>query len=297
MDAFVDDYLVYLKTEKCLSGATIEAYSSDLAAFLNYLKSEGHAIRQPQDIEEAHCFGYLVHLTQSKYSSRSQARTVSTLRGFFQFLHRTQRTKKNPIQNLRSPSLASKLPSTLSSEDVMTLLSEPTKETTPRALRDTAMFHVLYGAGLRVSELVLLEMGNLELASGFLVSHGKGDKRRIVPLGEVALEHLDRYLREVRPAWALPTSKHVFLTSRHQPMTRQAFWKLIRRYARRAGIAKHLSPHTLRHSFATHLLEGGADLRIVQTLLGHADISTTQIYTHISNDHLRKTITQYHPRG
>jgi integrase/recombinase XerD len=184
----------------------------------------------------------------------------------------------------------------LTRDEVLGLLAAA-EPTSPRGIRDAAMLHAMYAAGLRVSELVGLELGDLELRGGYLQVLGKGKKRRLVPLTPAACSAITRYLREVRPLWARPTERCVFLTPRKRGMTRQAFWKLIKRYAAGAGIAKTMTPHMLRHSFATHLLQGGADLRALQTMLGHADISTTQIYTHVTGDHLRAMHSRCHPRA
>ena len=203
--------------------------------------------------------------------------------------------KADPTHLSDSPKLARRLPQVLSRDEVLRLLEAPTADT-PRAIRDRAMLNTMYAAGLRVSELVNLQLKDVNLESGFVAAFGKGGKRRIVPLGEVARDAIVAWLA-VREAWARPGEGAVFLTPRKRPMTRQGFWKLIRAYARGAGIAKAISPHKLRHSFATHLLLGGADLRAVQTMLGHADIATTQIYTHVTGDHLRRMHEKFHPRG
>jgi integrase/recombinase XerD len=184
----------------------------------------------------------------------------------------------------------------LSADEVLRLLAAPPRDEL-RGLRDAAMLHTLYASGLRVSELVQLRRNDVDLRAGFLSAFGKGRKRRIVPLGELAQESVATYLQRVRPEWARPNEARLFVTARGSGMTRQAFWKNLRRYARAAGIRQRVTPHMLRHSFATHLLEGGADLRVVQALLGHSDISTTQVYTHVSAEHLRSMHRRYHPRG
>jgi len=228
--------------------------------------------------------------------ARTQARALSSLRGFFRFLVREGRQPLDPTELLEGPRLMRKLPGLLNREEVVRLLNAPSG-TKPNRIRDRAMLHTMYAAGLRVTELTELDLSDLNLEEGFISALGKGNKRRIVPIGAHARAALVEYLSSVRPKWARPASRACFVTARGKAMTRQGFWKLIKRYATAAGISKPISPHKLRHSFATHLLDGGADLRSVQTMLGHADISTTQIYTHVTGDHLRKMHERYHPRG
>jgi len=200
------------------------------------------------------------------------------------------------MQLIEAPRMSRKLPGLLAAHEVLRLLAAPDQQEL-RGVRDAAMLHTLYASGLRVSELVELRLADVDLAAGVVSPLGKGQKRRVVPLGELAIDSVGRYLAEVRGQWARVNERCMFVTQRGGGMTRQAFWKNIKRYARVAGITKRVSPHTLRHSFATHLLEGGADLRVVQTLLGHADLTTTQVYTHVSPEHLRKLHRRFHPRG
>ena len=292
-DAWVDQYLDHLRVERGLSRRTLAAYAADLRRVRGELALHG------LDLDRADVgslSGVLVQVARAGLSARSQARLLSSLRGLFAYLKQERLIPAVPTQLIASPRLARKLPSLLTRDEVLRLLHTP-GEGTPRGVRDTAMLQVMYAAGLRVSELVELELRDLELRMGYLTVLGKGGKRRMVPLGRPACAALERYLREVRGAWARPNERRVFLTARHKSMTRQAFWKLIKRYAAAAGIRKRMTPHMLRHSFATHLLQGGADLRAVQTMLGHADISTTQIYTHVTGDHLRAMHARCHPRG
>jgi integrase/recombinase XerD len=221
---------------------------------------------------------------------------LSAIRGFFRFLVQEDRHNGDPTELLEGPRLLRKLPDVLNRDEILRLLQAPAGDK-PNRVRDRAMLHTMYAAGLRVSELVELDLGDVNLAEGFLSAFGKGKKRRIVPIGEHARVAIAQYLAEVRPKWARPASRACFVTARGKSMTRQGFWSIVKKYARAAGITKQISPHKLRHSFATHLLEGGADLRSVQTMLGHVDISTTQIYTHVSGEHLRKMHERYHPRG
>jgi len=289
----IDAYIDHLKVERGLGEATVEAYSTDLTKLARYLDQEGVALGA---LDGGMIAGFLVALSRSGVGARSQSRYLSSLRGFFKYLVSERHLRADPTELVDAPRLAQKLPSFLTRDEVLRLLAAP-DVTKPRGVRDAAMLQTMYAAGLRVSELVHLELGDLNLETGFLAAYGKGRKRRIVPLGRVACAHLGRYLAQVRGRWARASESSVFVTSRGGPLTRQAFWKSIKRYAVKAGITKNISPHKLRHSFATHLLHGGADLRAVQTMLGHADISTTQIYTHVSGDRLQRMHEKYHPRG
>ena len=292
-DGALDDYIQHLRVERGLSRHTVDAYAHDLARFGASLLEEGVSLDQ---VDETRVAGHLVALSQSGLGARSQARALSSIRGFFRFLVQDGRHALDPTELLEGPRLLKKLPDVLNRDEVLRLLAAPAGEK-PNRIRDRAMLHTMYASGLRVSELVNLELGDVNLDEGFISALGKGSKRRIVPLGAHARAALAVYLREVRPRWAKPASRACFVTARGKGMTRQGFWSLVKRYARAAGITKPISPHKLRHSFATHLLAGGADLRSVQTMLGHAHISTTEIYTHVSGDHLRKMHERYHPRG
>jgi integrase/recombinase XerD len=292
-DGALDDYIQHLRVERGLSEHTVQGYARDLVRFGNWLVDE----RAPLDeIDEARVAGHLVTLSQAGLSARTQARALSSIRGFFRFLVQERRHQLDPTELLEGPRLLRKLPDVLNRDEVLRLLNAPIG-VKPNRIRDRAMLHTMYAAGLRVSELVNLDLADLHLEEAFVSALGKGNKRRLVPIGDHARSALAEYLSEVRPRWAKPASRACFVTSRGKPMTRQSFWALVKRYARGAGITKPISPHKLRHSFATHLLAGGADLRSVQTMLGHVDISTTQIYTHVSGDHLRKMHERYHPRG
>ncbi len=292
-DMHVDAYLVHLKVERGVSPATIDAYARDLCAFTAYAAEQGLAIDQ---IGEHAIPGFLVGLSKRGLSARSQARTLSAVRGFFRWLVRERILVRDPTELVERPRLGRRLPVVLTREEVLRLLDAP-DASTPRGLRDAAMLHTMYAAGLRVSELVTLELGDVHLESGFVAAFGKGRKRRVVPIGAVARDLVTRWL-EARPRFASKgASRSLFLTHHGRPMTRQGFFKNVKRYAAAAGIVKSVSPHKLRHSFATHLLAGGADLRAVQTMLGHADIATTQIYTHVGGDHLRRMHARHHPRG
>ncbi len=293
LDGALDDYIQHLRVERGLSAHTVDAYAHDLARFLAWLDDEGAAL---EHVDEARVAAHLVTLSQAGLSARTQARALSSIRGFFRFLVQEGRQALDPTELLEGPRLLRKLPGLLNRDEVVRLLEAP-GGTKPNRIRDRAMLHTMYAAGLRVTELTELDLGDLNLEEGFISALGKGNKRRIVPIGAHARAALVEYLTTVRPKWARPASRACFVTARGTTMTRQGFWKLVKRYATAAGITKSISPHKLRHSFATHLLDGGADLRSVQTMLGHADISTTQIYTHVTGDHLHKMHERYHPRG
>ncbi|MEY4579613.1 MAG: hypothetical protein RL701_4316 [Pseudomonadota bacterium] len=292
-DRWIDAYLDHLRVERGLARHTLEAYAADLRSFLRALTEQGTALdaAAASDIRTV-----LSSLTEGGLSARSQARFMSSLRGFYKHLVREELVAQDPFQQLETPRFTNKLPSLLAASEVLLLLAAPDC-TDLRGLRDAAMLHTLYASGLRVSELVELRLVDVDLRTGVLSPLGKGRKRRIVPLGELASDSVQRYLTSVRGKWADASEARLFVTQRGTGMTRQAFWKNLKRYARVAGISKRVSPHTLRHSFATHLLEGGADLRVVQTLLGHADLNTTQVYTHVSSQQLRKMHRRFHPRG
>jgi len=289
----IDLYLDHLKVERGLSPHTLEAYARDLGRWARFLEAEALSL---EEASPASVSGFLVGLARSGLAARSQARTLSALRGLHRFLVRERHLKADPSELAPMPKKVERLPSVLTREEVLRLLAAP-KGDGARAIRDRAMLHVMYAAGLRVSELVGLDRNDVDLEAGFLSAYGKGRKRRVVPLGELASRSTTRYLAEVRHRWDRHLAKEVFLTSRGKAMSRQGFWKLVKRYAAAAGITKAVSPHKLRHSFATHLLEGGADLRAVQTMLGHSDIATTQVYTHVATGRLHDVVEKHHPRG
>jgi len=291
-DLLVDGYLAHLRVERGLGRATLEAYGSDLTRFGAHVASEEASVASATP---EHVSSFLVRLSKQGLAARSQARMLSAVRGLYRWLLREQVVARDPTELAPTPSRAKKLPVVLSHEEIRALLSAP-DEASPLGIRDAAMLHTMYAAGLRVSELVKLELGSVQLDEGYLTAHGKGNKRRLVPLGMPARERIVRYRSEVRERWALDGERALFVTERGRSMTRQNFFERVRHYALVAGI-RPISPHKLRHSFATHLLVGGADLRAVQTMLGHADITTTEIYTHLSKDHLASVHAKYHPRG
>lgn len=290
---WVDDYLEHLATERALAGNSIEAYAHDLREFAAYLEERSAKL---EDVDVECVAAFLATLVERGLSARSQARYLSSLRGLFRYLREARVIAGDPCELLDGPRQRHRLPAVLSRDEVERLLAAPPLDTN-LGLRDAAMLYTMYASGLRVSELVGLSLTDVLMDQGLLRVTGKGGKQRLVPIGDVALAYLQRYVAEVRPLWAEPGEACLFLSPRRKGLTRQAFWQSIRRYAAAAGILKPISPHKLRHSFATHLIEGGADLRAVQSLLGHADISTTQVYTHVVGDRLRQVHARYHPRG
>lgn len=293
-DLLVDEYLTYLKVERGLGPATIQAYATDLARFARHLASEG---LEATSADGGAISGFLYRLSQDGISARSQARYLSSLRGLYRWLLAEKHVSRDPTELVDSPRLPRKLPVVLTKDEVLALLSAPDLDDSPLGVRDAAMLHTMYAAGLRVSELVRLELGDVNLETGFVQAFGKGRKRRVVPLGAPARRRIERWKDEVRGRWAPASSRFLFLTEAGVPMTRQNFFARVRHWALAAGISRPISPHKLRHSFATHLLLGGADLRAVQTMLGHADVTTTQVYTHVTGEHLSAMHRRYHPRG
>ena len=296
MDRYLDFFFNYLTVEKGLSVNTLSAYGRDLSSYAIFLREKKNIV-DPDAIEQADVLNYLVLLKQKGLAPRSRARILSSLRSFHRFLVRENYASIDPTALIESPRSLSPLPHLLSEVEVDKLLAAP-QGNHPLALRDRALLEVLYATGMRVSELVGLRLGDLKLEIGCLNAFGKGSKQRLIPLGEAAIEILREYLQNGRPKLLKElVSEDVFLNSRGRKLSRQGFWKILRQHALRAGIQQKVYPHMLRHSFATHLLEHGADLRSVQTMLGHADISTTQIYTHVLQERLQQLHQKYHPRG
>lgn len=293
-DRLIGEYLDAIWMEKGLSDNTQESYRRDLSQFAAWLNHQG---QQLLGVDAVLIQSYLDSRLQQKLSSRTSARFLSCVRGFYRYLLRENRISENPVALVDNPKLSRPLPKSLSETDVEALLAAPDLSD-PLGLRDRTMLEVLYACGLRVSELVALTMPQINLRQNVVRVMGKGSKERLVPMGEVAAAWLERYLREARPVLLnnMP-DEVVFPSSRAQPMTRQTFWYRIKHWAMVAGIKKELSPHTLRHAFATHLLNHGADLRVVQLLLGHSDLSTTQIYTHVAKLRMKQQHAQHHPRG
>ena len=295
VDSAIDLYLEHIKLERGLSRNTVEAYGRDFGKFRAFLVER--KVDDAGDIEPRHLLAYLVKLSEARLAVRSQARNLVALRGLFRHLRAERYIERDPTAEVELPRIGRPLPETLTLDEVERLLAAPDRKLS-RGLRDAAMIETLYATGLRVSELVSLKLSDVNLENGFLTTVGKGKKQRIVPVGEQARATIVAYLEGARMGLDKGRgAKALFLTSRGRGMTRQGFWKLLHGYAIATGISKPISPHKLRHSFATHLLERGADLRAVQAMLGHADIGTTQIYTHLSNTRLRAVFKQHHPRA
>lgn len=295
----LEDYLEHLAVERGLSVNTLDAYRRDLAALLEHLHAAG--IEAPKQVTSPALLSWLAALSQSKVTASTQARKQVAMRGFFRWLRQEGQIDANPAQGLRLPRTAKKLPELLSRREVVQLIAAPGVDTA-LGLRDTAMLEVMYGTGARVSELCGLRLEQLHLDQGLVMLFGKGQKQRLVPLGDCALVATMAWLEQARERLATASKGrvdkvHVFLNRRGRPLSRQGFFARVKQHALAAGITRAVSPHKLRHSFATHLLEGGADLRSVQALLGHADISTTQVYTHLSQQHLRAAYDEHHPRA
>ena len=293
-DPLLDAFLEHLVVERGLAQNSLEAYRRDLVRYTAYLTARRKAVTSLERVEVPR---YLLALREAGLGPRSVARHLSAIRQYHRFLVRQGQAREDPTAHLESPRPWRRLPGVLSSEEVDRLLA-PREPTTPRSLRDQGMLELMYASGLRVSELVGLRLADLDLTVGIVRVLGKGNKERLVPLGEAAAESLRAYLTRGRPRLDRGgASPYLFPGRRGRALTRQMFWHLMQRQAAAAGIRKRVTPHTLRHSFATHLVERGADLRSVQLMLGHADIATTQIYTHLSRAHLKAVYDKYHPRA
>ncbi|QDI92934.1 site-specific tyrosine recombinase XerD [Salicibibacter halophilus] len=297
MTVHIDDFLHYGLVERGFSKNTLISYQRDLYAYTDHLaKREG--IGYWNEVQRRHILDYLFSLKAESRSQASLARMTSAIRMFHQFLVREQISDHDPADLIETPKTGRKLPVVLSIDEVESLLTVAARKNDAYALRDTAMFELMYGTGLRVSELIALTLDDTHLEMGFVRCLGKGNKERIIPLGSKAIEALKAYRSKARPSFVQKQSHDILFVNRlGKQMTRQGFWKVLKKHVEEAGIKKAVTPHTLRHSFATHLVENGADLRVVQELLGHADITTTQIYTHISRHHLKHIYQTYHPRA
>jgi len=294
-DADIDRYLSYLLTEKGLSVNTLEAYGRDLGDFHRFAIAQGHG--DMRTVDTAVVLDYLRQLRKEGLSPRSRGRHLVTLRGFFRYLRQFSLISEDPVRNIELPKTTLKLPDVLNPDEVQRLLEAP-DNTSPRGLRNGAMLELTYASGLRVSELVNVRVREVNLEAGFVRVFGKGAKERVVPIGRFALDRITRYLDAGRPLLLKGVASEMLFAGRvGKALSRQSFWMIIKKYAKQTGITKNVTPHSLRHSFASHLLEGGAGLRAVQMMLGHSDITTTQIYTHVVQEQLVKVHQQYHPRG
>ena len=291
----VTEYLDALWLQRGLSDNTLAAYRRDLAQTEHWLSSTDRATRLI-DASADDLDAYNSMRSQKRVARKSAARWLSSVRGFYRYLLTEQRLQQDPTQHLEHPKQARELPTSLGAADVENLLAAPNVETAI-GLRDRAMLELLYASGLRVSELIALQMVSVNLRQGVVRVVGKGNKERLVPVGETALDWLQRYIRDGRQELLRAGGSVLFPSRLGRAMTRQTFWHAIKRYAVAAGIQKSISPHTLRHAFATHLVDNGADLRAVQMMLGHSDLSTTQIYTHVAQQRLQSLLREHHPRG
>ena len=297
----INSFLNYLTVEKGFSDNTVAAYRNDLFGLIKFVE-EG-ARKQGSTASWAN-FGrqgmmsYLLDLNQRSYAPTTRARKVAAARSFFKFLTAEKIITEDPTENVKSPSVGRSLPKPISVSQVRALLEQPMKRATPEAKRDEAMLQLLYASGMRVSELVSLNLEDVNIEGGDVRCFGKGHKERIIPIHQQAAKVVEEYIKEARPRLARRAGeKALFLNRRGDRLTRQGFWQILKEYAKAVGLEGEVTPHTLRHSFATHMLSGGADLRAVQELLGHANISTTQVYTHLTTEHIRRSYEQSHPRA
>jgi len=295
MRELLERYYNHLLIEKGAAGNTLEAYSRDLKRFLAFLEEQG--VSDVRAVSSGHVIDFLVQIKEEGLSANSMNRCLAALRGFYKFLLQEKAVDESPLAHIELAKVWMRLPDTVSKEEMNSILSQPGDQT-PAAMRDSAMLELLYATGLRVSELASLTMNSFNWQVGFLVVMGKGSKERVVPVGKTAYDCVRRYVDQARPKFLKSkTTDVLFLNRFGGAFTRQGLWKLIIHYAEKAGLQKNVHPHTFRHSFASHLLEGGADLRAVQVMLGHSDISTTQIYTHVTRERLKEIHRKYNPRG
>ena len=295
MRDLLNRYYHHLLIEKGAAGNTLEAYGRDLNRYLSFLEQKG--LTDARSVLPQMVVDFLVQLKSEGLSANSMNRSLAALRGFYKYLLREKVLEASPLDHIELAKVWMRLPDTVSKEEMALILSQPGDQT-PSALRDSAILELLYATGLRVSELISLTMNSINWQVGFLIVMGKGSKERVVPIGKTAYDIVRRYVDEARPKLIKSkTTDCLFLNRFGGPFTRQGLWKIIVGYAQKAGLHKKVHPHTFRHSFASHLLAGGADLRAVQVMLGHSDISTTQIYTHVTKDRLKEIHSKYHPRG
>ena len=297
----IDSFLSYLTVEKGFSENTVVAYRNDLYQLASFVEEEAakrSLAPSWADFNRQGMLSYLLNLNERSYVATTKARKVAAAKSFFKFMVAEGNIKDDPTQNIGSPKMGKSLPKPISVSQAMLLLEQPAKLSTPEAKRDRAMLELLYASGMRVSELVSLNLGDINIDSGDVRCFGKGHKERIIPIAPRAVLTIKEYLQEGRPHLArADTEQALFLNARGDRLTRQGLWQIIKGYAKSAELGAEITPHTLRHSFATHMLNGGADLRSVQELLGHANISTTQVYTHLTTEHIRRIYEKSHPRA
>lgn len=295
MHDMLQDYLNYLSVERGLSKNTLESYARDLRQYLNFLKEKKNL--EITETTQSTVIGYLLQLQAKGKATATLSRSLAAIKSYYHFLFREEKITRDPTINLDAPKQEKRLPRVLSVEDVTHLLEQPDLKT-PAGIRDRGMLELLYATGLRVSELVNLKVGDVNLEMGYIKCFGKGSKERIVPLGSEATKYVKHYLEHARKFLASSLNEDTLFLNHHgHRLTRQGFWKIIKKYAENIHLEEDITPHTLRHSFATHLLENGADLRSVQEMLGHADISTTQIYTHLTKNKIKEVYENTHPRA
>lgn len=296
MQNSIEDFIAYLNFEKGLADNSRIAYKRDLLKFQQFLQENSRAL-SPQNISKHDIMAFLAWQLDQGAAHSSIARSLSSIKSYYKFLILEGELEKNPSSDLETPKIKRKLPQVLSIEEVDKLMEQP-NPVVPLGIRDRAMLELMYGTGIRVSELLSLQVEDLNPTAGFLRCMGKGRKERIIPVNQTSIDWVQRYIARVRNSLVKnPLERTLFLNARGRPLSRQGFFKILGNYVGKAELEKEVTPHTLRHSFATHLLENGADLRAVQEMLGHADISTTQIYTHLTKSRLREVYQQYHPRA
>ncbi len=302
MKEYINNFLNYLVVEKGFSKNTEEAYRNDLFQLETFITEEASkrgVIPSWDNFDRKEMLSYMLNLKEKRYASTTLARKIAAAKSFFKFLTEEHKVQQNPTENIASLKVGRALPKPISVAQARRLLDEPMKQTTPEAKRDKAMLELLYASGMRVSELVSLNLGDIDTSGGYVRCFGKGHKERMIPIYPRAAQSIDTYLKESRPQIVQNRNdeKAVFLNVRGERLTRQGLWQILKGHAKSANIEAEVTPHTLRHSFATHMLNGGADLRMVQELLGHANISTTQVYTHLTSEHVRSTYDKSHPRA
>jgi len=300
---YIDQFLTYLSVEKGFSDNTLDAYKNDLSQLVTFVEEESAkkgTVPSWESFTRQDMLSYQLQLKERKYAATTLARKVAAAKSFFKFMvaDGPLKGKENPTQNVASPNVGRVLPKPISHAKVMRLLEQPAKLSTPEARRDRAMLHLLYASGMRVSELISLNLGDVDTEGDTVRCFGKGQKERIIPIYRQAALAVEEYLKDARPHLArTDAEKAMFLNRRGERLTRQGFWQILKGHAKAAGLEEEITPHTLRHSFATNMLSGGADLRSVQELLGHANISTTQVYTHLTSEHVRRSYEKSHPRA
>lgn len=297
----IDSFLNYLAVEKGFSKNTTDAYHNDLSQLAEFAEKEAAkrgVIPSWSNFSRQDMLSYLLDLKERNYAVTTLARKMAAAKSFFGFMIAEGKIKGNPMENISSPKVGKPLPDAISISQVRQLIDQPAKLSTPEAKRDRAMLELLYASGMRVSELVSLNLNDVDTKGCYVRCFGKGNKERLVPIYQQAAQVVEEYITEVRPIFVHNESEQaLFVNQRGERLTRQGLWQILKAYAKSAGLGKQVTPHTLRHSFATHMLSGGADLRSVQELLGHANISTTQIYTHLTSEHIRRTYDRAHPRA